>query len=89
METWQYVCVPVNVHNWKRHPGKRLALRVPLPYKFGESSHPGHIQEKILTEAATFAWVQQHCPDVPIPFLWGYGIPGGQSVFGPFQFAFC
>ncbi|KAI2139489.1 hypothetical protein LOZ29_002403 [Ophidiomyces ophidiicola] len=73
------VCVPVYVENWKTHPGKRLILRIPLPYKAGELTYPGNVDEKIRTEAATFLWIQDHCRDIPIPSLWGFGCPGGQS----------
>ncbi|KAI1973220.1 hypothetical protein LOZ53_005026 [Ophidiomyces ophidiicola] len=74
------VCVPVYAENWKTHPGKRLILRIPLPYKAGELTYPGNVDEKIRTEAATFLWIQDHCRDIPIPSLWGFGCPGGQSV---------
>lgn len=69
------VCVPVNVLNWKKHPGKRVLLRFPLPYKNGDCC-----DEKLRTEAATYLWMQQNCPDVPIPFLWSFALPSGQVV---------
>lgn len=31
-------------------------------------------------QAAALIWVQDNCPDIPIPVLWGLGFPGGQSV---------
>ncbi|KAF4630033.1 hypothetical protein G7Y89_g8101 [Cudoniella acicularis] len=73
------VCIPIYIDNWRRHPGKRLLLRIPLPYKVGESTCPGNANEKLRTEAATFIWIQNNCPDVPTPGLWGFGFPGGQS----------
>jgi hypothetical protein len=81
---WKYgsfnLCVPIHTYNWRKHPGKRVMLRIPLPYKVGESTYPGNADEKLRTEAATFIWIQDNCPDVPIPFLWGFGFPGGQRV---------
>lgn len=74
------VCVPVYIDNWRKHPKKRVVLRLPLPYKVGESTHPGNADEKLRTEVAAFIWIQDHCPDIAIPFLWGFGFPGGQSV---------
>lgn len=74
------VCIPVYVDHWKKNPGRRVLIRFPLPYKIGESTFPGNADEKLRCEAATYVWMQDHCPDVPIPFLWGFGFIGGQSV---------
>jgi hypothetical protein len=74
------VCIPVYIDNWRKHPGKRVLLRLPLPYKVGESICPGNADEKLRAEAAAFIWIQDNCPDIPIPFLWGFGFPSGQSV---------
>ncbi|KAF2178262.1 hypothetical protein K469DRAFT_599796 [Zopfia rhizophila CBS 207.26] len=40
------LCVPIQTHNWRKHPGKRVMLRIPLPYKVGESTYPGNADEK-------------------------------------------
>jgi hypothetical protein len=77
------VCIPIYIDNWRAHPGKRVFLRLPLPYKVGESTCPGNADEKLRAEAAAFIWIHDNCPDVPIPFLWGFGFPGGQSVQPP------
>lgn len=74
------VCIPIYIDNWRKHPGKRVLLRLPLPYKVGESTCPGNANEKLRAEAAAFIWIQDNCPDIPIPFLWGFGFPSGQSV---------
>ncbi|KAI1943867.1 hypothetical protein LOZ66_000454 [Ophidiomyces ophidiicola] len=69
------VCVPVYVENWKTHPGKRLILRIPLPYKAGELTYPGNVDEKIRTEAATFLWIQDHCPRHSDSIFMGVRLP--------------
>lgn len=74
------VCIPVYVENWKNQSGKRVLIRLPLPYKVGESTYPGNADEKLRSEAATFIWIRENCPDIPVPHLWGFGFPGGQSV---------
>lgn len=74
------VCVPVYIDDWQRHPGRRVIIRFPLPYKIGEATHPGNADEKLRCEVATFLWMREHCPDVPIPHLWAFGFAGGQSV---------
>jgi len=74
------VCVPVYIDNWRTHPGKRVLLRLPLPYIVGESTRPGNADEKLRAEVAVFIWIRVNCVDIPIPFLWGFGFPSGQSV---------
>ena len=74
------VCIPIYIDNGRISPRRRVLLRIPLPYKVGESTYPGNADEKLRTEAATYVWVEDNCPNVPIPHLWGFGFPGGQSV---------
>src|SRR5580700_4180318 len=76
------VCVPVYVDGWVGFPGKRVLIRIPLPYKLGEAENPGNVEEKLRCEAATFIWIKEQCPEVPIPYLWGFGFPSGQCVRG-------
>ncbi|KAE8152358.1 hypothetical protein BDV25DRAFT_69954 [Aspergillus avenaceus] len=75
------VCVPVTINNWKnsRQTGQRVLLRLPLPYRVGESFHPGNVDEKIRCEAGTYAWLQDNCPDVPIPKLYGFALSTGET----------
>jgi len=74
------LCLPIHIHNWRKYPGKRVMLRIPLPYRVGESSYSGNADEKLRTEAATFIWIKDNCPDIRIPFLWGFGLSGGETV---------
>lgn len=74
------VCLPVYIENWSKHPRHRVIIRFPLPYKTGESNRPGNNDEKLRCEAAAYAWIQENCPDVPIPHLWGFALSEGQSV---------
>ena len=73
------VCIPVRV-NMGGSCCKRVIIRFPLLYKVGESQYPGNADEKIRSEAATFIWIQENCPTIPIPYLWGFGLPDGTSV---------
>ncbi len=78
------VCIPVYIDKRARHPRKRVLIRFPLPYKIGETQFPGNADEKIRCEAAAFIWLQENCAAaVPIPSLWGFGFPNGQSVCYP------
>ncbi|RSL84258.1 hypothetical protein CDV31_016724 [Fusarium ambrosium] len=68
------ICIPVYVND-----RKKVMIRFPLPYKIGESTHPGNADEKLRCEAATYAWIQSHSPSIPIPHLWGFSFPSGPS----------
>jgi hypothetical protein len=81
------VCIPVYIDNWDKRPGHRVLIRFPLPYKVGESEHPGNADEKVRCEAATFIWIREHCPDIPIPYLWGFGFSNGLDVSLRFIFS--
>lgn len=74
------VCIPLYVKRKGQHSEKRALIRFPLPYKVGESKNPGNVDEKLRCEAATFIWIHEHCPEIPIPQLWGFGLVGGESV---------
>ena len=74
------VCIPVNIS--EPHPSlpAKLAFRVPLPYKLGKLAYPGNVEEKLRSEAATYVWIDENCPELPIPKLHGFGLAGGLSV---------
>ena len=71
------VCIPVTVGT---STTKRVIFRLPLPYKVGEDFMPGNGDEKVRCEAGTYAWLQENCPDVPIPELYGFGLSTGETV---------
>ncbi|KAL4916391.1 hypothetical protein BDW62DRAFT_211964 [Aspergillus aurantiobrunneus] len=58
------VCIPVTIEQPRRFTAVKLAFRVPLPYKVGEHHHPGNCEEKVRSEAATYIWINENCPDV-------------------------
>lgn len=68
------VCIPVDV---KDH--SRVVVRLPFPHRFASHTCPNLAEEKLGGEAATFAWLSSHCPNVPILRLWGFGLPDGRS----------
>jgi hypothetical protein len=76
------VSVPVIIHGWKgrRQPGHCVLLRFPLPYRVGEKFRRGNGDEKIRCEAGAYAWLQENCPDIPIPQLYGFGLSTGEKV---------
>ena len=74
------VCIPIVVNNWKEHPGKRMIIRFPLPYRVSEAFRPGNSDEKLRCEAGAYTWLQENCPSVPIPQLFEFGLSTGQKV---------
>jgi len=74
------ICLPVYVKNWKKRPEKRVMIRFPLLYKVGEDDSYGNAEEKLRCEAATYIWIQENCPNVPIPQLWGFAFQDNQCV---------
>ncbi|POR36342.1 hypothetical protein TPAR_03459 [Tolypocladium paradoxum] len=84
-------CIPIHIA--ERARGSRLPpqaiVRFPLPYKVGEDFYPGNVDEKLRCEAATYVWLQQNCPDIPVPRLFGFGFPAGQSFTAVENESFC
>ncbi|KAF9250514.1 uncharacterized protein N7518_005544 [Penicillium psychrosexuale] len=76
------VCIPVSINDWqaRKQSGTRVLLRLPLPYRLGEDFCPGNCDEKIRCEAGTYAWLQENCPDIPIPRLYGFATSDGQTL---------
>ncbi|KAJ5630095.1 hypothetical protein N7528_003752 [Penicillium herquei] len=77
------VCMPVYVKEPDGIPEPRAMIRFAMPYELGEPEYPGNVNEKLRCEAATFIWIRENCPDVPIPRLLGFGLVGGQSFTTP------
>ena len=69
------VCLPVKVDD-----GRSLIARFPLPYKVGDMNNPGNSDEKLRCEAAAYAWINENCPNVPLPRLWGFAFSNGVCV---------
>lgn len=70
------VCIPILVR--KPQP-KRLMLRCPFPHRMRRQDGTA-LEEKIRCEAAAYAWISKHCSQVPIPRIWGFGLPSGLAV---------
>lgn len=83
-ELWIYgsfnLCILIFVDDAARGPWEHFMMRFPLPYKIGEDLRPGNADEKIRCEAGTFAWLQENCPTISIPELYGFGLSTGQTV---------
>ncbi|OAA62718.1 hypothetical protein SPI_04258 [Niveomyces insectorum RCEF 264] len=56
-------------------PDRRVVVRVPVPAKIAESRYPGSVGHKMSSEVATYVWMQENCPSVRIPRLYGFALP--------------
>ncbi|KAK3933748.1 hypothetical protein QBC46DRAFT_401354 [Diplogelasinospora grovesii] len=65
------VCIPVEVQSLGSR--RKLILRCAMPHKLAEAETPGSIDEKMGCEVGTYAWMQERCPDIRIPHLYGFG----------------
>lgn len=82
MDAWNSGSFNVAIPVLLRSQGA-VFLRIPLPYRVGEDYVPGNAEEKLRTEIATYAWLEANCPDIPIPTLHAFGLPGGATVRRP------
>lgn len=84
VDLWRHgsfnMCISIHVTDRRGQQRERFIIRFPLPYKIGEETFPGNADEKLRCEAATYIWIGQNCPDVPIPRLLGFSFDGMQYV---------
>lgn len=83
-ETWIHgsfnICIPVHVLDRAGDLTRKVLIRCPMAHKLAEDHYPGTVNEKLGTEVATYIWMQQHCQQVPIPNLLGFGFTDGRHV---------
>ncbi|KAH0203617.1 hypothetical protein KCU99_g3593, partial [Aureobasidium melanogenum] len=74
------ICLGIEISN-DRHPHlpKAAVICFPLPFNIGEDFAPGAMDEKLRCEAATYIWLRENCPNIPLPRLLGMGFPGTQT----------
>lgn len=69
-------CVPISIHGASTDTAtSRVLLRVPMAHKL-----VGMVDEKMRCEVATYIWMQENCPEIPIPRLFAFGFPNGRHV---------
>ncbi|KAF1951137.1 hypothetical protein CC80DRAFT_597531 [Byssothecium circinans] len=71
------VCIPVVVKGQHEQANRTVLMRCPMAYRLGKDV--GSVDEKIGCEVATYAWMQENCPDVKIPHLFGFGFSDGRN----------
>lgn len=51
-----------------------------MPHKLAENIYPGTIDEKLSCEVGAYCWMQEKCPDIRIPHLYGFGFSNNRHV---------
>ncbi|KAJ3481376.1 hypothetical protein NLG97_g7838 [Lecanicillium saksenae] len=75
------LCVPVLLDTTgEASLPQYVIIRLPLPYRVGEATHPGNSDEKPRAEAAAYAWIGEKSPDVPITKLHAFGLSTKQRA---------
>ena len=77
------MCLPLRITRQASRSQSRVMIRFPLPYKIGEENNPGNADEKLRCEAATYVFIQENCPDIPVPKLLGFAFSGNDCVSHP------
>ena len=72
------ICIPLEVRSIRFN--QKLIFRCPMPHKLAEASYLGTIDEKLSSEVGTYVWMQEFCPDIPIPQLYGFGFSDNRHV---------
>jgi hypothetical protein len=73
------VCIPIEVQS--PSSCRKLVLRCAMPYKLAETENPGSVDEKMGCEVGAYAWMQEKCPDIRIPHLYGFGFSDHHHVW--------
>ncbi|KAG5922924.1 hypothetical protein E4U42_005146 [Claviceps africana] len=71
------ICVPVELKSKKSC--QKVIFRCPMPHKLAESRYQGSIDEKLGCEVGAYIWIEENCPDIRTPFLFGFGSSDGRQ----------
>ncbi|OAA71340.1 hypothetical protein ISF_01891 [Cordyceps fumosorosea ARSEF 2679] len=67
------VCVPIDVQLRGGAEKKKLLMKCPMAFRIAEHKYPGSLDEKLRTEVGAYVWIQESCPSIRIPHLYGFG----------------
>ncbi|KAF7537807.1 hypothetical protein G7Z17_g12776 [Cylindrodendrum hubeiense] len=71
------ICMRIQVHDPAFDVPREILVKILVPACFGESTNPGTVEEKIRVTVGSYTWYQAHCPTIPVPHLYGFGLPNG------------
>lgn len=67
------ICVPVRIQTG--NSSQKVILRCSMPFKLGQA-----MDEKLGSEVGAYAWMQEHCPGIRLPHLYGFGFSDHRHV---------
>ncbi|KAJ5698967.1 hypothetical protein N7462_000972 [Penicillium macrosclerotiorum] len=74
------VCIRVDVDERDQTLEQQVMVRFPLPYRVDEETCPGNWDENIRCKTGRYAWLQENCPENPIPRLYVFGFSNRKTV---------
>lgn len=78
-------CIPIRINSGASgNKDRKVLLRCPMEYRLRDA-----MEEKLRCEAATYIWMQENCPEIPIPQLFAFGFPDGRHVRVPLLCSKC
>ena len=72
------ICVPIEAKS--DHFYRKVIFRRPIPHRLAEGIYPGTIDEKLSCEVGAYTWMQDKCPNIRIPHLYGFGFSDSRHV---------
>ena len=54
-----------------------------MPHKLVEARYPRTVDEELGCEVGAHVWMEEHCPDIHVPHLFGFGFSDGHHVSSP------
>ncbi|TWU77210.1 hypothetical protein ED733_008680 [Metarhizium rileyi] len=69
------VCIPIEVKS--RQFGGKILMRCPMPLALRDAAS---VDEKLRGEVGAYIWMQEHCPEIRIPHLYGFSTSSGHAT---------
>ncbi|KAK3303845.1 uncharacterized protein B0T15DRAFT_285932 [Chaetomium strumarium] len=66
------MCVLLNITSPGRQE-RKVVFRCAMPHKLAEARYPGTVDEKLGCKVGSYVFIQENCPNVRIPHLYGFG----------------
>lgn len=86
-EDWKvgdhHISFTIVVYDTDLGQDRKVHFKCYIPSAYGEDFFKNSVEEKIRIDVGSQVWMSQKCPDIPIPIMFGYGLPNGRQVSTP------
>ncbi|KAL2174969.1 uncharacterized protein P884DRAFT_207378 [Thermothelomyces heterothallicus CBS 202.75] len=72
------ICVLLKITSPGRQE-RKVVFRCAMPHKLAEARYPGTVDEKLGCEVGAYVFMQENCPHIRIPHLYGFGFSDGRQ----------